>query len=98
MAGEWASISKPWEIRRDAMLDILTKAAPFTFRPIVQIDPAGASALSQALNGRLYEKDKAERRNWHVANAFTLLIARIEMWKAMPKNPAPHLTPSFMSA
>ena len=54
------------------MLDILTKAAPFTSRPVVQIDPASASVLSQALNGRLYEKDKVEKKSYHVINAFGL--------------------------
>ena len=62
LSGEWASISKPWEIRRDAMLDILVKAAPFTFKPIVQIDPANTLPLSQALNGRFYEKAKPRRK------------------------------------
>jgi hypothetical protein len=36
LGGEWLSISKPWEVRRDSMVDILTKAAPFTFKPIVK--------------------------------------------------------------
>jgi hypothetical protein len=34
-AGEWMTIQKPWESRRDAMLDILGKAMPYTFRPIL---------------------------------------------------------------
>ena len=99
LSGEWALISKSWEIRRDAMLDILTKAAPFTFRPVVQFDPVSASVLSQALNGRLYEKDKVEKKNSHVINAFGLLLARIEHWKAQPKTAvAQRVPPSWMSA
>ena len=98
LSGEWASISKSWEIRRDAMLDILTKAAPFTFRPIVQIDPANTLPLSQALNGRFYEKAQTEKKNYHVANAFTLLLTRLELWKNAPKDPGPRiLPPSWMS-
>jgi hypothetical protein len=32
-AGEWTRIEKPWESRRDAMLDVLAKAMPVTFQP-----------------------------------------------------------------
>jgi hypothetical protein len=31
-AGEWMTIQKPWESRRDAMLDILGKAMPYTVK------------------------------------------------------------------
>ena len=86
LAGEWVSIQTPWQIRRDRLLSTLVEAQPFNFKPRVQID-ASASVLSQALNGRLYEKDKAERKNWHIINAFTCALARIEMWKAMAKTP-----------
>ena len=34
LGGEWMSVSKPWEVRRDAMLDILTKAMPFYFQTV----------------------------------------------------------------
>ena len=98
LAGEWVSIQTPWQIRRDRLLSTLTESQPFNFKPRVQID-ATASALSQALNGRLYEKDKAERKHWHVINAFTCLLARIETWKVRPKDPAPmRLPPSWMSS
>ena len=70
LSGEWASISKPWEIRRDAMRDILGKAAPFTFKPVVQLDPANTLLLSQALNGRFYEKAESEKKSYHVVNSF----------------------------
>src|SRR5262249_7689508 len=36
LQGQWASITKLWESRRDTMLDMLVKAVPFTFRPAVQ--------------------------------------------------------------
>jgi hypothetical protein len=96
LGGEWASISKPWEVRRDSMLDILTRAAPFTFRPIVQISPAGTALLSQALNGRLYEKEKTEKKNYHIVNAFTLLLTRLELWKSesLRALPSPRSTAS----
>jgi hypothetical protein len=99
LGDEWASISKPWEIRRDAMLDTLTKAAPFTFKPTVQINPVNTLPLSQALNGRLYEKAQIEKKNYHAINAFTLMLSRLELWKARPKNfEHVRLPPSFMSA
>jgi hypothetical protein len=101
-AGEWMTIQKPWESRRDAMLDILGKAMPYTFRPILQIDPVNARPLIEALSGRWsFEKDRRDTRNasWHVANALTLLLSRLELWKATPKDPKlPRLPPSPMSA
>jgi len=86
LAGEWASISKSWEIRRAAMLDILTKAQTFSFKPVVQFDPVGTVQLSQALTRGVYEKDKAEKKTYHVVNAFSLLLARLEIWKVRPKD------------
>jgi len=91
LSGEWASISKPWELRRDAMLDILSKATPYTFKPLVQLDSTNTVPLSQALSGRslrFYEK-QTEKKNWHVVNAFTLLLARMELWKNRPKTHEP---------
>ena len=80
------------------MLDILTKAAPYTFKPTVQLDPRHTFLLSQALNG-FYEKTQTEKKNFHIVNAFTLLFARLELWKAMPKAKLPtRVPPSFMSA
>ena len=87
-AGEWAVIQKPWESRRDAMLDVLGKAMPYTFKPILQIDPVDARPLIEALSGRWsFERERRDMKNalWHVANAFTLLIARSELWKAKQK-------------
>jgi len=77
LAGEWASISKSWEIRRAAMLDILTKAQAFSFKPVVQFDPVGTVQLSQALTRGVYEKDKAEKKTYHVVNAFSLLLRAV---------------------
>jgi len=62
LAGEWASISKSWEIRRAAMLDILTKAQAFSFKPVVQFDPVGTVQLSQALTRGFTRKTKPRRK------------------------------------
>ena len=84
------------------LLDILGKAMPYSFRPILQIDPVNARPVIEALSGRWsFEKDRRDTRNasWHVANALTLLLSRLELWKAMPKDPKPpRLPPSPMSA
>jgi hypothetical protein len=99
---QWLTVpKKTWESRKDAMLDILGKAMPYTFRPILQIDPVNARPLIEALSGRWsFEKDRRDTRNasWHVANAFSLLLARQELWKAMPKASEPMRLPrSWMS-
>jgi hypothetical protein len=81
------------------MRDILTKATTFIFKPVVQLDQANTALLSQALNGRSYEKAQSEKKNYHVVNSFSLLLARLELWKAMPKASEPmRLPPSWMSA
>jgi hypothetical protein len=47
----------------------------------------------------LHEKTQTEKKNFHVVNAFTLLLARLELWRQMPKDPKPsRLAPSYMSA
>jgi hypothetical protein len=100
--GAWTTVKTPWEGRKDAMLDVLAKAMPYTFRPTLQIDPVDARPLIEALSGRWsFEKDRRDTRNasWHVANAFTLLLARLELWKATAKAPKPRpIPPSPMSA
>jgi hypothetical protein len=94
LQGQWCSITKPWEHRRDSMLDTLTKAQAFTFRPIVQINPENTLPLSQALNsGRYNERVQADRKGYHVVNSFSLLLARLELWKAMPRKSGPHRMP-----
>jgi hypothetical protein len=100
LSGSWTTITRPWETRRDKMLDTLTKAQAYTFKPLVQFDPMNTRELSQALNsGRFSEKVLAEKKHYHIVNAFSLLIARLELWKAMPKDPKqPRLPPTFMSA
>jgi hypothetical protein len=98
IGGESALITKPWQTRRDAMQDALTKSVPFIFKPVVQINPAGTVLLSQALSIARYER-RDERKSYHVVNAFTLLLARLEIWKATAKTQKPRRNPpSFMSA
>jgi hypothetical protein len=98
LGGEWLSISTPWENRRDLLLTTLTKAVPFKFSPVLQIDPT-ATLLSRALV-LPYDKGRTEtRKNYHLVNALTLLLSRQELWKATPRNPKPRiLPPSWMSA
>jgi hypothetical protein len=107
MAKSWAPASgrrlkNRGESRRDAMLDALAKAIPHVFTPALQIDPVNARPLIEALSGRRsFEKDRRDTRNasWHVANAFSLLLSRLELWKATPKNPERmRMPPSAMSA
>ena len=101
-AGEWTMIRKPWESRRDAMLDVLGKATAYSFRPILQIDPVDARPLIEALSGRWsFEKERRDMKNasWYVANSFGLLIARSELWKAPASPPvAQRVGPGWMSA
>ena len=100
-AGQWSMIRKPWESRRDSLLDILSKAVPYSFRPILQIDPVDARPLIEALSGRWsFERERRDTKNasWYIANAFGLLLARSELWKAMQKPPmVQRLPPSWMS-
>jgi hypothetical protein len=98
LGGQWTSISTPWELRRDRMLNILVEAQPFSFKPRVQIDQASTSSLCQALNARLYEKTQSEKKNYHVINALTLLLDRLELWKMKPKDYKPRIPQSWMSA
>jgi hypothetical protein len=99
LQGQWASITKLWETRSDAMRDALTKAIPFSFRPAIQFDPTGTVQLSQALSsGRYREKVQADQKNYHVVNALALLLDRRELWKRMPKPREHRLPPSWMTA
>src|SRR5262249_9438208 len=98
LQGQWAAITEPWPVGQDHMRDMLTKAVPFTFKPIVQMDPQGTVLLSQALaSGRYNEKLQAEKKSYHVVNAFTLLLARLEIYKTTPKAKPMHLPPSAMA-
>ena len=38
LRGSWEPPTSPWESRKDAMLDLLAKATPFNFTPMLQID------------------------------------------------------------
>ena len=62
LPAEWCSISKPWESRRDAMLEVLVKAQAFSFKPVVQINSTDTQVLSQALNGRVSRRAKSRRK------------------------------------
>ena len=77
----------------------LVKAQAFSFKPVVQLNGASTQVLSQALNGRVYEKTLMEKKTFHIINSLTLLLARLELWKAMPKASEPMRLPrSWMSA
>jgi len=102
LGGQWISIWHQWEVGVEQMREILTKAQPYTFQPVLRIHPLSTTPLSQALsNGRFHEKPqgKTEKKSYHVANAFSLQIPRSELWKKMPKELRPrNLPPSAMSA
>jgi hypothetical protein len=82
------------------MLNAFVKAVPYIFRPAVQLDPTNTVQLSQALSsGRYNWRVQADRKGYHVVNALSILLARLEIYKAMPKKPGPHrIPPSAMSA
>jgi hypothetical protein len=81
-AGEWMTIQKPWESRRDAMLDILGKALPYTFRPILQIDPVNARPLIEALSGRWSFKKIGVTREMLHGTSPTLLLSCLPGWSS----------------
>jgi hypothetical protein len=91
LGGQWVSITKPWDVRRDSLLDTLTKAQPFTFEPVVKINRENTLPLSQALSSRFY--DKAEKKHYYIANAFSLLLSRLDLWKNTPKARGPRILP-----
>jgi hypothetical protein len=66
----------------------------------VQINSTDTQVLSQALNGRVYEKTQIEKKTYRVLDAFSVLVVRLEMWKTMSNNSArpPRLPPSPMAA
>ena len=77
--GNWQPTTGAWESRKESMLNFLGKVEPFTFKPALQIDPAGGKLLVEALSGRWsYEKDRRDKRNiwFYVASAFSLIVAR----------------------
>ncbi len=74
LSGRWESVGSPWESRREKLLDLLGKAAPFSFTPALRISP-DARPLIESLSGRWsYTKERRDQRNpwWYVANALTL--------------------------
>jgi hypothetical protein len=67
-------------VRREAILDLLGKSAPFAFTPALQINPE-ARLLIESLSGRwTYEKDTRDHRNawYHVANALGLVVGAMQ--------------------
>jgi hypothetical protein len=80
LGGFWEKSASKYEARRDAVLELIGKATPGAFRPVLQVDP-GAKLLIEALSGRwTYSEYRREKRTiwYHVANAFSLLISSIE--------------------
>ena len=80
LGGRWEPPTSPWESRKDAMLDLLAKATPFSFTPMLQIDGTNARLVVDALSGRWsYHKERTDKQNifYHVANALSLAISRI---------------------
>ncbi len=77
IGGSWQTTEAGWDARRDAVLDLIGKATPATFRPALQINP-DAKVLIEALSGRWsYDQDRRDKRTvwFYVANAFSLLVA-----------------------
>ena len=62
IGGSWQTTEAGWDARRDAVLDLIGKAAPATFRPALQINP-DAKVLIEALSGRWsYDQDRRDKR------------------------------------
>jgi hypothetical protein len=81
LGGDWSPAQKPWESRKDSILDVLAKAVPGAFKPALQINATEARLLIDALSGRWsYEKNRRDTRTvWHyVADAFSCAIGRVE--------------------
>src|SRR5262245_17542251 len=81
ISGIWQTAIDEWEARRDAVLDLIGKANPGTFRPTLQIDGTDARLLIEALSGRWsYEQDRRDKRNvwFNVANSFSLLVSSLD--------------------
>jgi hypothetical protein len=97
--GSWCSIWFEYSERLDKMRAALVKSVPYKFVPAIQFNPVGTSALTGALaSGRYREKATVDKKNWHAVNAFSLVIARLEIFKNQPKESKPRpLPPSYMS-
>src|SRR5262245_17403166 len=84
ISGSWQTALDEWEARRDAVLDLIGRANPGSFRPTLQIDGTDARLLIEALSGRWsYEQDRRDRRDkrnvwFYVANSFSLLISSLQ--------------------
>jgi len=87
LGGSWNPACHPWETRKDSMLDIFGKVQPFTMKPALQINRTDARFLVEALSGRwTYEREMRDRRSvwYHLANAFSLVIDRIDPTATAP--------------
>ena len=71
LGGMWDPPAHPWEIWREAMLDMLGKARPFAMTAPLQINQGDARLLVEALSGRWsFEKARRDQRNvWHYATS-----------------------------
>jgi len=86
IGGSWQTADSEWEARRDAVLDLVGKAAPATFRPALQIDSIDARLLIEALSGRWsFQNDRREKRTvwYHIADAFSFIVSTMA---PMPSN------------
>jgi hypothetical protein len=92
--GEWTTITAPWLTRRNAMLDLLLKVQPGP-KMMIQINPTNTASLNQALSTRSYEKG-VDKKGYHITNAFTLLLARLDLWKIKREKLVQHQPPSWM--
>ena len=96
--GNWQPTTGAWETRKETMLNFLGKVEPFTFKPALQIDAAGAKLLVEALSGRWsYEKDRRDKRNiwFYVASAFSLIVARAASTAKRPESKKPAVKSTY---
>jgi hypothetical protein len=56
LGGDWDPATTTWEVRRESILDLLGKAAPFAFTPALQISPE--ASLPKSIQER-------EKPFWH---------------------------------
>ena len=100
--GQLTTIKRPWEERRNVVMDILNRAMKFTFKPALQLDPVHARPLAEALNSPFYERSnrtQVEKTNHCIVGALALMLLRAELWKATPKASQPRQPPrSWMTA
>jgi hypothetical protein len=74
LPGDWQPAMMPIEARRESLLAALSRARPFTFEPLFQIDP-GAELVAPALSRQYDPRDKTVYSA--VNNALGLLASRL---------------------